>query len=160
MRLAPDPDTPRKVTPCVVGLATRDDERRNNVNPGVDRSASSSAPAAMLLNSAAVRTVELAAVGSRSAPRVAVTTTESAKFVGRSTICIGTRPLTGTSAVSKPCDVTRTRDAITPASKLPSASVRTVTVRPSVEVTTTSASGTTAPEISTTVPIVLVPVGG
>ena len=34
----------------------------------------------MLLNSAEVSTVELAALGRRSAPRVAVTTTESAKF--------------------------------------------------------------------------------
>ena len=36
----------------------------------------------MLLNSAEVITVELAALGRRSAPRVAVTTTESAKFDG------------------------------------------------------------------------------
>ena len=90
MRLDPEPDTPRSVTPCVVGFATRDDERRNNVKPGVDRSASSSAPAAMLLNSAEVSTVELAALGNRSAPRVAVTTTESAKLTGRSTTCTRT----------------------------------------------------------------------
>ena len=83
MRLAPEPETPRSVTPWVVGFATRDDERRNSVNPGVDRSASSIAPAAMLLNSAEVTTVELAALGNRSAPRVAVTTTESAKLTGR-----------------------------------------------------------------------------
>src|SRR5215218_5751582 len=122
VRLDPEPDTPRSVTPCVVGFATRDDERRNNVNPGVDRSASSSAPAAMLLNSAEVRTVELAALGKRSAPRVAVTTTESAKFTGRKTTCTGPAPLTSMVAVSKPSDETRTRAAITPASKLPSRS--------------------------------------
>ena len=92
MRLDPEPDTPRSVTPCVVGFATREEERRNSVKPGVDRSASSSAPAAMLLNSAEVSTVELAALGSRSAPRVAVTTTESAKLTGRSTICTGRAP--------------------------------------------------------------------
>src|ERR671912_1513375 len=63
VRLAPEPETPRNVTPCVVGLATRDDERRNNVKPGVERSASSNAPAAMLLSSAEVSTVELAALG-------------------------------------------------------------------------------------------------
>ena len=85
VRLAPDPETPRSVTPCVVGLATRDELRRNSVNPGVDRRASSNAPAAMLFNSAAVMTVALAALGRRSAPRVAVTTTVSAKFRGRST---------------------------------------------------------------------------
>ena len=39
----------------------------------------------MLFNSAEVMTVALAALGRRSAPRVAVTTTESAKFSGRST---------------------------------------------------------------------------
>ena len=38
--------TPRSVTPCVVGFATRDDERRNRLKPGVLRSASSTAPAA------------------------------------------------------------------------------------------------------------------
>src|SRR5688572_33016155 len=77
VRLAPDPDTPRSVTPCVVGLATRDEDRRNNVNPGVARNAASSAPAALLLSSAAVSAVELAALGRRSAPRVAVTSTAS-----------------------------------------------------------------------------------
>ncbi len=95
MRLAPEPETPRSVTPCVVGFATRDEERRNSVKPGVERSASSSAPAAMLLNSAEVSTVELAALGRRSAPRVAVTTTESAKLTGRSTTCTGPAPMTG-----------------------------------------------------------------
>src|SRR5688572_14517341 len=44
---------------------------------------------------------------------------------------------------------------MTPALKLPSASVVTVLVRPSREVTMTSAPGMTAPEISTTVPTVL-----
>src|SRR5688500_6922078 len=92
VRLAPDPDTPRSVTPCVVGLATRDDERRNNVKPGVVRRASSIAPAAMCESSADVNTVELAALGRRSAPRVAVTTTESAKFVGRNTTRTGPPP--------------------------------------------------------------------
>src|SRR4029079_3807631 len=151
-----EPDTPRSVTPCVVGFATRDDERRNNVKPGVRRSASSSAPAAMLLNSADVSTVELAALGNRSAPRVAVTTTESAKLTGRNTTCTGPDPLTSTFAVSNPIDDTRTRDASTPASNLPSVSVTTVLVRPSREVTMTSAPGITAPEISTTVPTVFV----
>ena len=50
----------------------------------------------MLLNSAEVSTVELAALGSRSAPRVAVTTTESAKLTGRSTTCTGPVPLIST----------------------------------------------------------------
>jgi hypothetical protein len=35
VRLAPDADRPRNVTPCVVGLALRDEERRNSVKPGV-----------------------------------------------------------------------------------------------------------------------------
>ncbi len=47
-----------------------------------------------------------------------------------------------------------------PALKLPSASVRSVTLRPSVDVITTSASGITAPEISMTVPVVLAVCGG
>ena len=106
-RLAPDPDTPRSVTPCVVGFATREEERRNKVNPGVVRSASSSAPAAMLVSSADVSTVELAALGSRSVPRVAVTTIESAKFTGRSTIWTGPSPDTWISTGSNPCDDTR-----------------------------------------------------
>src|SRR6185503_15651063 len=106
VRLDPEPDTPRSVTPCVVGFATRDDDRRKSVNPGVDRSASSSAPAAMLASSADVKTVELAALGSRSAPRVAVTTTESAKLTGRRTTRTGPEPVTATVADSKPSDDT------------------------------------------------------
>jgi hypothetical protein len=35
VRLAPEADSPRSVTPCVVGLALRDDERRKSVKPGV-----------------------------------------------------------------------------------------------------------------------------
>ena len=38
VRLAPDADIPRRVTPCVVGFATRDDVRRNRLKPGTDRS--------------------------------------------------------------------------------------------------------------------------
>ena len=85
VRLAPDPDTPRSVTPCAVGFDARDDDRRNSVKPGVDLSASSSAPAAMLFSSADVITVALAALAKRSALRAAVTTTVSAKLAGRST---------------------------------------------------------------------------
>src|SRR5690349_3444967 len=159
VRLDPDPDTPRSVTPCVVGLATRDDERRNKVKPGVERSASSSAPAAMLLNSADVSTVELAALGSRSAPRVAVTTTESAKLVGRSTTRTGPAPATVTVADSNPSEDTCRLVAVTLASKLPSVSVVTVLERPSLDFTLTEAPGMTAPEISTTVPVVVVGAG-
>src|SRR5262245_37454197 len=159
VRLDPDPATPRSVTPCVVGFATRDEDRRNSVNPGVERSASSKAPAAMLLSSADVNTVELAALGSRSAPRVAVTTTESAKLTGRRITFTGPVPSISTSAVSNPSEATRTRAAIMPASKLPSRSDLTVLVRPSRAVTVMSAAGMTAPEMSTMVPTVLPAVG-
>src|SRR6476619_931931 len=77
VRLAPEPDTPRSVTPCVVGLATRDDERRNRLKPGVLRSASSTAPAADVKSSADDTIVELAAVSTPAAPRDAVTVTDS-----------------------------------------------------------------------------------
>lgn len=108
----------------------------------------------MLLNSAEVSTVELAAVGSFSAPRVAVTTTESANVTGRSTTWTGPVPPTSTFAVSNPSNDTVSFDATTPASKLPLASVVTVDVPPSRAVTATVAPGITAPEISMTLPTV------
>ena len=77
VRLAPEPDTPRSVTPCVVGFATRDDERRNRLKPGVLRSASSIAPAAEVRSSADDTIVALAAVSTPVAPRDAVTVTDS-----------------------------------------------------------------------------------
>ena len=77
VRLAPDPDTPRSVTPCVVGFATRDDERRKRLKPGVLRSASSIAPAAEVRSSADDTIVALAAVSTPVAPRDAVTVTDS-----------------------------------------------------------------------------------
>jgi hypothetical protein len=85
-RLEPEPDTPRSVA-LSVGFATRDDDRRNN--EARRRAASSSAPAAVG-EFAFVNTVELAALGNRSAPRAAATT-RSAKLTGRNTICSGPR---------------------------------------------------------------------
>jgi len=41
VRLAPDADSPRSVTPCVVGFATAEEVRRNKLNPGTERSWSS-----------------------------------------------------------------------------------------------------------------------
>jgi hypothetical protein len=75
---------------------------------------------------------------------------ESAKFTGRSTTCTGPVPADldgrGFETFRRHADAR----AITPASKLPSISVFTVLVRPSRDVTMTSAAGITAPEISTT----------
>ena len=86
VRLAPDPDTPRSVTPCVVGFATRDDERRNRLNPGVFRNASSIAPAADVSSSADDTIDALAAVSTPEAPRDAVTVTDSVSGRGCSTM--------------------------------------------------------------------------
>ena len=86
VRLAPEPETPRSVTPCVVGFATRDDERRNRLKPGVFRSASSTAPAADVRSSADDTIVELAAVSTPVAPRDAVTVTDSVSGRGYSMI--------------------------------------------------------------------------
>ena len=78
MRLAPDAESPRSVTPCVVGLAARDDDRRNSVKPGVKRSASSTVVAAELRRSADDTTVVAAGVSTpRSSRRPAVTVTVS-----------------------------------------------------------------------------------
>ena len=64
------------MTPCVVGLAARDDERRKSVKPGVKRSASSTVVAAELRRSAEVTTVVAAGVSTpRSSRRPAVTVT-------------------------------------------------------------------------------------
>src|ERR1017187_2876724 len=41
VRLAPEDPRPRSETPCVVGLATRLDERRNRLKPGTERRRSS-----------------------------------------------------------------------------------------------------------------------
>src|SRR5579884_2846399 len=41
VRLAPEPPTPRRDTPCVVGFATMLDVRRNSVKPGTSRRRSS-----------------------------------------------------------------------------------------------------------------------
>ena len=113
----------------------------------------------MLASSAEVSTVELAALGRRSAPRVAVTTKESAKLSGRSTTWTEPEPETSTVAVSKPSEVTRTRDAMTPASNRPSLSDTTVLVRPSRDVASIEAPGITAPEMSMIDPTVVVGAG-
>src|SRR5687767_13534360 len=82
VRLAPEPETPRSVTPCVVGFATRDDDRRNKLKPGVLRSTSSSEPAADVSSSADVSTVVASGVDKRAAPRDAVTTIVSTSGAG------------------------------------------------------------------------------
>ena len=102
MRLAPEPDTPRSVTPCVVGFDTRDDERRNRLKPGVFRSASSSEPAADVSSSAEVTTVVASGVASRAAPRDAVTTTVSTSGAGwRTTRTLSASPPTVSEAGGK-----------------------------------------------------------
>ena len=89
MRLAPDAESPRRVTPCVVGLAARDEDRRNSVKPGVNRSASSTVVAAELRRSADDTTVVAAGVSTpRSSRRPAVTVTVSVSAAGRRTTVI------------------------------------------------------------------------
>ena len=85
VRLAPEPDRPRIVTPCVDGFATRDEERRNRLKPGVLRKASSTVPAAEFSNTAEVSTDVRSTACSGSTPREAVTVTVSPSGAGFST---------------------------------------------------------------------------
>ncbi len=62
------PGRPRIDTPCVDGLATREEERRVRPNPGVFRRVSSTAPAAEFARSADVSATVLAGVASSSTP--------------------------------------------------------------------------------------------
>src|SRR3954467_3212288 len=88
--LAPLAPTPRTDAPCVVGFAVRLLLRRNNVNPGTWRKASSSVTAALLLSSFDVSTTTFAAVCSRRVGiRSPVTTIVSATGDGWSVITIG-----------------------------------------------------------------------
>ena len=153
VRLAPDPETPRNVTPCVVGLDTRDEERRNRLNPGVLRRASSSAPPAEFRSSAEVMTVVPAAVDRRSAPREAVTTIASTRGAGCSTTrAPSVAPSTVSEATAKPGAVTRIAtdpSGASARSNWPSSPV-TIEADPAVTV----APGTGAPEESTTTPAI------
>src|ERR1035437_2636651 len=62
VRLAPEDPRPRSETPCVVGLATRLDERRNRLKPGTERRRSSRLTPGVCCRSEASRVETLAGV--------------------------------------------------------------------------------------------------
>jgi hypothetical protein len=74
---------PRSATPCDVGFETRDDVRRNSVNPGTSFNASSSVTAAIVSSSDEGSTV-IVTVGSAlgTSLRDEVTLTASKKGAG------------------------------------------------------------------------------
>ena len=124
-----------------------------SVKPGVCRSTSSKAPAALFANSADDSTVALAAPGRRVAPRSAVTTTESAKLAGWSTKRRGV-VVAGSNATlssSKPSARIRSVPALATTVNVPSSARATGCSFPSAT-RVTVASGTAAPERSTTAP--------
>ena len=89
VRLAPEADMPRSVTPCVVGLATDDDVRRNRLKPGTERSWSSRRSAGVATIVDRSSEVTLLSTLSRVVPASALTEICSAIAAGRSSISIG-----------------------------------------------------------------------
>ena len=158
VRLAPEPARPRSVTPCVVGLAVRDEDRRNRLKPGVARRTSSRAPAATLTRSAARRTDAAAGATSPGLPREAVTVTASDRPAGASTIRIGVASSRGTTTLAgaKPAacaSATASLPAAASKANRPSAPVVASATAVSLTMRRTEASGTGAPEASTTTPV-------
>ncbi len=157
VRLAPEPDTPRSVTPCVVGLATRDDDRRKRLKPGVLRRASSTAPAAVVRSSADETIDALAAVSTPVAPRDAVTVTDSVSGRGcRTTRSVGSEGFSGVTSSAKPSARTRSvppADASSTVNR-PSTVVSVVRAGLPLLSTVTVAPGTGAPDASITTPVI------
>jgi hypothetical protein len=150
-RLAPEAARPRRPAPCVVGLATRDEDRRNREKPGTARNASSTSSEPPVSSDAPLTTEAALAVSARrEAERPAVTVRVSDRPAGRRTIrSEGAGSMTVWSCVSKPSARARsvTASASTHRRNRPSAPVR-----PSASPADTSAPATAAPVRSTTTP--------
>ena len=87
VRLAPDADMPRKVTPWVVGLATEEDVRRNRLNPGTTRNWSSSRTAGAVVMLERSIVVTLLSIDSLVDAASADTLICSVIRWGRSSVC-------------------------------------------------------------------------
>ena len=157
VRLAPEADSPRNVTPCVVGFAMRDGVRRKSEKPGVSRNTSSSVPAAATSRSRRESTV---ASAGRSAPRTgrrpAVTVTCSVRAAGSSWTSKAAEPGWSASTNSaNPGADTRKRSGSgtsgTGTIAMPSAPVITARPRPRESASTTAlAPAIGSPSVSDT----------